>query len=127
MRPFYIITLVLSFMITWNTYAGEIILCKDVKNIKSLPSQTTWDLQTNKKICLYYKHDYIYSSNTNFNIYISKNVDGYFSRIKHQSLPVQKGQKTSTVYLDIAEPGNYIVSIIDNQGYIVAEQGYTVK
>jgi hypothetical protein len=114
------------FSILGIVHGGNIVLCKSTKYGIPKESIQVWNLEYNKKICVFYQHDYIYNSNTQYRISISKQTNGVYIRTENKYFPVQKGQKTSIVYLDIKEAGNYIISIIDEKGFITSEQNYTV-
>jgi hypothetical protein len=123
LNPFlFVLLLVLSNI----AFSGNIILCNSTKYGIPKESINTWNLEQSNKICVYYQHDYIYKSNTQYRISISKQINGIYVRTENKHFPVQKGKKTSVVYFDIKEAGKYIISIIDEKGFITSEQNYTV-
>lgn len=109
------------------SFGGSIVLYKNTKT--GIPPKTStqiWELKSNNKIWVYYKHDYKYSSNAQFKINISKKIDKKYQKIESVFFQVQKGQTSSKIQLDIKEAGEYILSVIDDKGYIAGEHNYTV-
>lgn len=121
--PFFFILLL---VISQQIFAGNIILSKVVSNTTPKETIQVWNSDLNKKIYIYYKHDYVYSTNTNYRVSVSKQINGIYVRTENKYFPVQKGKNTSFLHIDIKEPGEYIISIIDDKGFITSEQNYTV-
>jgi hypothetical protein len=126
MKHLKLLAVALVFFSALRVYSGSIVLYKKSDSAIPKESMQTWNLNSDKRIYIYYQHDDVYSANVNYRVSISKKVGSIYVRQENKEFPVQKGKKDSIVFFDIAQPGNYIVSIIDEKGYIIGEQGYTV-
>ncbi len=118
--------LVMSVVFVSN--AGELYLCKSY-SAKGGPQQNKyeWKAKTDK-ICIAYHHDNYYADTATYKLSIAKRVEKYyFARFINKQLKVAKGTNWTVTYEKIMEPGDYVISIIDNKGYIVAEHPCTVK
>lgn len=122
----FIVSLVL-FIFFVNSFAGDIILYE--KPTQTIPKETKeiWDLSVSKKIYVSYQHDAPYTSNSTFRISISKKINSTFIRQESKDFPVQRGATKSVIFFEIKEPGDFIISVIDDKGYITGEQNYTVQ
>ncbi len=121
------LTLMLFSMIFINIHAGEVFLCKSY-NANTIPkkSQIEW-CAIKDKICIVYNHDSKFANNAVFRLSIAKKVEKYFfARFINKDFNVKKGTKVTYAYSTIDEPGDYIISIIDDKGFILGEQICTI-
>jgi len=125
MKPYLLLAALLLFT---NIFAGEVILCKSTTPKGALLNvQQEWNAKTDN-ICIVYKHDKPCCKNATYKLSIAKRVEKYyFARFINKEINVMKGSKNTVTYFKIEEPGDYIVSIIDDAGYIVAETACLVK
>jgi hypothetical protein len=119
MKPFFLISAMLYLS---NIFAGEVFLCKSIDAKGYLFNiQKEWNSKTDN-ICIVYKHDIPCCKNTKYRLSIAKRVEKYyFARFINKDILVKKGSKNTITHYTIQEPGDYIVSIIDDNGYIIAE------
>ncbi|MCB9032871.1 MAG: hypothetical protein H6553_03455 [Chitinophagales bacterium] len=128
MKKIFTMLFVCAMLFGIKVYAGNVILCKDIKEGVPKNVSNVWSKTDKGKICIFYEHDKAYAANTNFVLRISKKNDiGYFMRISSKDFPVQKGKQTSVIYNDMLDAGTYIFTIIDNQGFILGETNCTVQ
>lgn len=121
------LTLMLFSILIINSYAGEVFLCKSYNaNVKPKNSQIEW-CANKDNICIVYNHDGKCKDDAIFRLSIAKKVEKYFfARFINKDFKVQKGTKVSYAYSKIEEPGDYIISIIDDKGFILGEQFCTI-
>lgn len=110
-----------------NLFAGEVFLCKSYTANTTLKNSTI-EWQANKdNICIVYNHDNKYLVNAVYRLSIAKKVEEYFfARLVNKEFKVKKGDKVAYAYSKIEEPGEYIISIIDDKGFILGEQFCTI-
>jgi hypothetical protein len=119
---------ILFLLASTLSYGGEVFLCKShTSNGKPENTQVEWNAKTDN-ICVVYHHDNAYPASAKYKLSIAKRVEKYFfARFYSQEMQVKKGMKWSVAYSKIEEPGDYIISIIDDKGYILGEQFCTIK
>lgn len=125
MKP---LLMMLFSMFLINAQAGEVYLCKSY-NPKSKPQKSQIEWCANKdNICIVYNHDNNYACNAVYRLSIAKKVEKYFfARFINKEFKVKKGTKVTYAYSKIEEPGEYIISIIDDRGFILGEQFCTIE
>ena len=108
-------------------HGAEVYLCKTVKKGIPVEAQTTWDAKKDN-ICIVFNHDKPLQNNAVYKLSIARRVEKYyFWRFSNKDIFVKKEQSQIVTHSVIQEPGDYIISIIDNNGYILAEQSCTIK
>ncbi|MFN8238797.1 MAG: hypothetical protein U0T77_11560 [Chitinophagales bacterium] len=122
------LTLLLVISYSLTMHAGEVFLCKSyTSNGNPKELQHEWQAKTDK-ICVVYHHDKTYPVSAKYKLSIAKRVEKYFfARFYSQEMEVKKGTNWTATYSKIEEPGDYIISIIDDKGYILGEQNCTIK
>lgn len=124
MKPLFVIFLLVSSV---YLNAAEVILCKTIKKGLPIETQTTWDAKKDN-ICIVFNHDKPLQKNAVYKLSIARRVEKYyFWRFSNRDIFVKKGQSQIVTHSVIQEPGDYIISIIDEKGYILAEQSCTIK
>ncbi|MFN8283774.1 MAG: hypothetical protein U0U67_11210 [Chitinophagales bacterium] len=121
------LTLMLLGILFMHAKAGEVFLCKSY-NAKSKPKTSQIEWRANKdNICIVYNHDDKFKDNAVYRLSIAKRVEKYFfARFINKDIKVLKGSRTTIAYSKIDEPGDYIISIIDDKGFILGEQFCTI-
>lgn len=125
MRSFLLLLLTLTF---FSLEAGEVYLCKSF-SVKGGPmnTQSEWKAKTDK-ICIAYKHDTYYKETAVYTIRITKKTEkNQYKRFMSKDLKVSKGSNWTVAYYRISEPGDYIITIIDDCGFILGEHTCLVK
>ncbi len=127
MKIIKLLCIVILCCSTFVGFSGNIILYR--KNGDVIPKETSqsWNTNADKKVFVYYNNEDKYPFNTTYKISISKRVGNIFIRIEGKEFPVQKGQVESITFFELKEPGDFILSVLDEQGYILSEQFYTVQ
>ena len=113
---------------SFSVFAGEVFLCKSYTG-NGIPKEPRreWQAKTDK-ICVIYHHDKTYPVSAKYKLSIAKRVEKfYFARFYSQEMQVKKGTSWTATYSKIEEPGDYVISIIDDKGYILGEQNCTIK
>jgi hypothetical protein len=123
----YLLILILALS-TLQIHAGEVYLCRSY-SAKGGPMQTREQWRAKKdNICIAYKHDNYYKESATYKLSIAKRVEKYyFARFINKEIKVVKGTNWTITYYRITEPGDYVVSIIDDHGYILGERSCVVK
>ncbi|MDB5225838.1 MAG: hypothetical protein JWN78_31 [Bacteroidota bacterium] len=115
-------------LLSFTLHAGDVYLCKSY-SAKGGPQgvRDHWKAKTDK-ICIAYHHDKYYTDTATYKLSIAKRVEKYyFARFINKEVKVTKGTNWTVAYYKIQEPGDYVISIIDNHGYILGESYCVVK
>jgi len=125
MKPYLLLA---ALLLSTTIFSGEVILCRSTTSKGALLNvQQEWNSKKDN-ICIVYKHDEPCCKNATYKLSIAKRVEKYyFARFINKEINVKKGSKNTVTYYKIDEPGDYIVSIIDDEGYIIAETPCCVK
>lgn len=116
------------FLFSLKLYSGDVYLCK-YYSAKGGPQviKDHWKAKTDN-ICIAYHHDKYYTDTATYKLSIAKRVEKYyFARFINKPVKITKGTNWTVAYYKIQEPGDYVISIIDDHGYILGERSCVVK
>lgn len=125
MRKFLVILLIGSCC---TANAGEVYLCKYFSK-KGGPMLTADSWKAGKdKICVAYKHDSYYKDSAVYSLRISRLADPrHPEQPEFRPFRVAAQTNWSIGFIRIKTPGNYVISVIDDCGYILGERACRIR